>query len=108
MSTLNPLDYAVISQALIASAREMGVKLIRSAYSTILREARDGSAGLMDRHGNTVAQAELIPMQLGPIRRKPAARAFATMSRCIFSPAGPISAKPALKIVATGIFNSQH
>src|SRR5476651_343655 len=67
MSELNPIDYAVISQALIASAREMGVKLIRSAYSTILREARDGSAGLMDRNGNTVAQAELIPMQLGPI-----------------------------------------
>ncbi len=65
--TLNPIDYAVISQALVAAAREMGVKLIRSAYSTILREARDGSAGLMDRHGNTVAQAELIPMQLGPI-----------------------------------------
>ena len=37
MSELNPIDYAVISQALIASAREMGVKLIRSAYSTILR-----------------------------------------------------------------------
>ena len=67
MSELTPIDYAVISQALIASAREMGVKLIRSAYSTILREARDGSAGLMDRNGNTVAQAELIPMQLGPI-----------------------------------------
>ena len=67
MTALSPIDYAVISQALIASAREMGVKLIRSAYSTILREARDGSAGLMDRHGNTVAQAELIPMQLGPI-----------------------------------------
>jgi N-methylhydantoinase B len=67
MSQLGPIDYAVISQALIAAAREMGVKLIRSAYSTILREARDGSAGLMDRDGNTVAQAELIPMQLGPI-----------------------------------------
>jgi len=64
---VNPIDYAVISQALIAAAREMGVKLIRSAYSTILREARDGSAGLMDRFGNTIAQAELIPMQLGPI-----------------------------------------
>ena len=70
--TLDPVDYAVISQALIASAREMGMKLIRSAYSTILREARDGSAGLLDRHGNTVAQAELIPMQLGPIARDPA------------------------------------
>ncbi|MBL8675336.1 MAG: hydantoinase B/oxoprolinase family protein, partial [Rhodospirillales bacterium] len=62
-----PIDYAVVSQALVAAAREMGAKLIRSAYSTILREARDGSAGLMDRDGNTVAQAELIPMQLGPI-----------------------------------------
>ncbi|WP_374445994.1 hydantoinase B/oxoprolinase family protein [Stella sp.] len=65
--TLDPIDYAVISQSLQAAAREMGVKLIRSAYSTILREARDGSAALLDRDGNVVAQAELIPMQLGPI-----------------------------------------
>ena len=65
---LDPVDYAVISQGLIAAAREMGVKLIRSAYSTILREAQDGSAALMDRDGNVVSQAELIPMQLGPMR----------------------------------------
>lgn len=64
---LDPVDYAVISQALIAAAGEMGAKLIRSAYSTIVREARDASAGLMDRDGNVVAQAELIPMQLGPM-----------------------------------------
>lgn len=64
---LDPTDYAVISQAMIAAAREMGAKLIRSAYSTIVREARDCSAALLDRHGNVVAQAELIPMQLGPI-----------------------------------------
>ena len=51
---LDPVDYAVISQGLIAAAREMGVKLIRSAYSTILREAQDGSAALMDRDGNVV------------------------------------------------------
>jgi len=65
--TLDPIDYAVISQSLQAAGREMGVKLIRSAYSTILREARDGSAALLDRDGNVIAQAELIPMQLGPI-----------------------------------------
>ncbi len=64
---LDPIDYAVISQSLQAAGREMGVKLVRSAYSTILREARDGSAALLDRDGNVVAQAELIPMQLGPI-----------------------------------------
>lgn len=66
---LDPVEYAILSQSLIAAAREMGVKLIRSAYSTILREARDGSAALLDAQGNTVAQAELIPMQLGSIGR---------------------------------------
>jgi len=64
---ISAIDYAVISQAILAAAREMGTKLIRSAYSTILREARDGSAALLDRNGYTVAQAELIPMQLGTI-----------------------------------------
>jgi N-methylhydantoinase B len=65
--SLDPVDYAIISQALIAAAREMGAKLVRSAFSTVLREARDGSAALLDAKGNTVAQAELIPMQLGTI-----------------------------------------
>ena len=67
MTALSPLDYAIISQGVQAAAREMGAKLIRSAYSTILREARDGSAALLDAKGRTVAQAELIPMQLGTI-----------------------------------------
>ncbi|WP_298014823.1 hydantoinase B/oxoprolinase family protein [uncultured Castellaniella sp.] len=64
---LNPVDYAVITQGLVAGAREMGVKLIRSAYSTIIREASDASAALFDRNGDVVAQAELIPIQLGPM-----------------------------------------
>lgn len=67
VAALDPVDHAVITQGLIASAREMGVKLIRSAYSTIIREAADASAALFDRDGNVVAQAELIPMQLGPM-----------------------------------------
>ena len=45
----------------------MGVKLVRSAYSTILREAADGSAAILDKNGLVVAQAELIPLQLGTI-----------------------------------------
>ena len=64
-ATLDPVDYAVISQALIAIAREMGTKLIRSSYSNIVREAQDASAALFDALGNVVAQAELIPMHLG-------------------------------------------
>ena len=66
-TSLDPVEYAVLSQALMAAGREMGVKLIRSSYSNIVREAQDASAALFDRAGNVVAQAELIPMQLGPM-----------------------------------------
>jgi N-methylhydantoinase B len=34
---LDPVTYALISQALIAIGREMGAKLVRSAYSSIIR-----------------------------------------------------------------------
>ena len=67
MIRIDPVDQAVIANGLIAAAAEMGVKLVRSAYSPIVREANDASAALLDRVGNVVAQAELIPMQLGPI-----------------------------------------
>ena len=66
-TSLDPVEYAVLSQALMAAGREMGVKLIRSSYSNIVREAQDASAALFDRAGNVVAQAELLPMQLGPM-----------------------------------------
>lgn len=62
---LDAIDYAILSQAILAAAREMGAKLVRSAYSTIVREARDASTAILDRDGNIVAQAEMIPIQLG-------------------------------------------
>ncbi len=64
---LDPADHAIISQALVSTAREMGVKLIRSAYSTIVRESNDCSAALLDRDGNSVAQSELMAQQLGSL-----------------------------------------
>ena len=64
---VDAVDQAVISQGLIAAAREMGVKLVRSAYSPVVREASDCAAALLDRGGRVVAQAELIPMQLGSL-----------------------------------------
>ena len=66
-TSLDPVEYAVLSQALMAAGREMGVKLIRSSYSNIVREAQDASAALFDRAGNVVAQAELIPLQPRPM-----------------------------------------
>ncbi len=66
-NSVTAVDQAIITQALIAAAHEMGVKLIRSAHSTIVREAEDCSSAILDAHGNVVAQSELIPLQLGSI-----------------------------------------
>ncbi len=54
---------AILARALHAAAEEMGVNLVRSAFSTVVREARDCSTALLDAEGNIVAQAEMIPMQ---------------------------------------------
>lgn len=65
--TQNTVDQAIISQALIAATYEMGVKLIRSAHSPIVREAQDCSAAIINPAGQVVAQAELTAIQLGSI-----------------------------------------
>ncbi len=68
MTTLDPVDYAVISQALMATAREMGSKLCRSAYSSIVREVKDASAGILDARGQAVAQSDqLTPVLVGSL-----------------------------------------
>ena len=43
----------------------MGEALIRASYSTNIKERRDCSTALFDMHGNTLCQAEHIPMHLG-------------------------------------------
>ena len=64
---LDPVDFSVISQALVAIAAEMDAKMVRAAYSSIVREGRDASAAVLDRDGNTVAQAESHPMHLATL-----------------------------------------
>lgn len=59
----DPTKVAILARALQAIAEEMGVNLIRSAFSTVVREARDCSTALLDADGSVVAQAEMIPMQ---------------------------------------------
>lgn len=61
------IGQAIVTQALLAAAHEMGVKLIRSAHSPIVREAQDCSAAIINASGQVVAQAELTAIQLGSI-----------------------------------------
>lgn len=68
MSTPDPVSIAVVSQSLLAAAREMGTKLCRSAYSSIVREVKDASAGILDARGRAVAQSDhLTPMLVGSL-----------------------------------------
>lgn len=57
----------IVGKGLLAIAREMAANLHRASYSTVVREARDFSVGILDVDGYVVAQAEMIPMQTGGI-----------------------------------------
>ncbi len=62
---LDPITLSVLSAALAGIAEEMGAVLIRSSYSSNIKERRDCSAALFDAAGRLVAQAEHIPVHLG-------------------------------------------
>jgi N-methylhydantoinase B len=62
---LDPVTLSVLSAALTGVAEEMGAALIRSAYSSNIKERRDCSTALFDARGRMVAQAEHIPVHLG-------------------------------------------
>jgi N-methylhydantoinase B len=62
---LDPVTFSVLSSALVGVAEEMGALLIRSSYSSNIKERRDCSTALFDAHGRVVAQAEHIPVHLG-------------------------------------------
>ncbi len=62
---IDTITLQVIGSALRSICEEMGVALIRAAYSTNIKERRDCSAALFDSQGQLVAQAEHIPVHLG-------------------------------------------
>src|SRR6478735_8776381 len=62
---IDPITLNIIGQAITAIPKEMGKNLVRTAYSTIIREAQDASAAILDKDGNLVAQAELITTHTG-------------------------------------------
>jgi N-methylhydantoinase B len=62
---LDPVGLSVMASALAGIAEEMGTALVRTAYSSNIKERRDCSAALFDAKGSMVAQAEHIPVHLG-------------------------------------------
>jgi len=64
-NAIDPITVEVIGSAFASIAEEMGEALVRASYSTNIKERRDCSTALFDTDGNTLCQAEHIPMHLG-------------------------------------------
>jgi N-methylhydantoinase B len=61
----NPIQMEVFSNRLLAIAEDMGSILIRSSFSSNIKERRDCSTALFDARGRLIAQADHIPIHLG-------------------------------------------
>jgi N-methylhydantoinase B len=66
-TAIDPFLLNILGSSFISIAREMGISLLRAAYSSIVREAKDGSTALLDRKGKVVAQAEYIPIHMNSL-----------------------------------------
>jgi len=65
---IDPITARVIAGALEAIAVEMGHKLARMSYSSIIRESEDFGAALLDVEGRQLCESvQSTPLQLGPI-----------------------------------------
>lgn len=62
---VDPITVEVLSNAFMSIAEEMGGILVRTAYSTNIKERKDCSCAIFNARGETIAQAEHIPVHLG-------------------------------------------
>ncbi len=61
----DPLRLDVFQHLFAAAAEEMGAALLRSSFSTNIRERRDFSCALFDGQGRMIGQAAHLPVHLG-------------------------------------------
>jgi N-methylhydantoinase B len=73
LSAIDPVTLSVFVSALAGVAEEMGAVLVRSSYSSNIKERRDCSCALFDANGRMIAQAEHIPVHLGAMQEAVAA-----------------------------------
>jgi len=62
---VDPITVEVVSRHVLAAAEEMGVVLMRTAFSPNIKERHDCSTAVFDAAGEVVAQAQHVPIHLG-------------------------------------------
>ena len=67
MTQIDPVTLEVVGNYLVGAVREMGTTLMRTAYSTLIREQMDCSTALFDPAGQLIAQADHVPSHQGTL-----------------------------------------
>ena len=66
MATTNdPIRLELMKNAFAAIADEMAATVVRTARSSVIKEAMDFSTGLLDLNGNLIAQGLCLPVHMG-------------------------------------------
>ena len=63
----DPIAMEVFNNRLLSITEDMGNILIRSSFSTNIKERRDCSVGLFDARGRLIAQGSHVPLHLGSL-----------------------------------------
>jgi len=61
---MSPIDAELLRNAMASIADEMYIALMKSAYSTNIKERKDHSTALFDANGRVVVQGESMPLHL--------------------------------------------
>src|SRR5205807_3652869 len=66
-SDLNALDLELIYQSTLQIAGELTLNMLRTGYSTIIKESQDFTFAVFDAAGRMVAQGIPQPLHIGPL-----------------------------------------
>jgi N-methylhydantoinase B/oxoprolinase/acetone carboxylase alpha subunit len=64
---MDMINMNIVESAMIAIAREMGINVQKTAYSTIFSEGEDFTCALANRNGELIAVADFCPSQIGGV-----------------------------------------
>lgn len=65
--SVDHVTFNILTNSYIAISQEMSADLLRTAYSTVIREAADASTFLADRQGRILAQSQNIPLHMNSV-----------------------------------------
>jgi N-methylhydantoinase B len=66
-TALDAIDLEVIYQSTLQIARELTLNMLRTGYSTIIKESQDFTFAIFDGQGRMVAQGIPQPLHIGPL-----------------------------------------